>query len=199
MSKTISHLFLVQMYIQTNDNEFAFRIGLYEFNFLRRTMTFGGFYQDDIYSSYGINFRAPFLFSRHLGVAFNFQNLTTLEPVFLNNGTADYRYNNTSYELLSLIQFDYKNRIELGGAFFTEDYLYQRGATNENVPQSLSVDKFLFKGVYEFTNLNYNYQYINGFRSIFNAQYVISANEVLPQFVIAWNDFLFYKRIRSKG
>ena len=46
----------------TNDDEFAFRAGLYEFNTLGRNITFGGFFQHDIFDSFGINFRAPFLF-----------------------------------------------------------------------------------------------------------------------------------------
>ena len=66
----------------TNDDEFAYRLGLYEFNFFGQNITFGGFYQKDIYDSYAINFRAPFLFSRHFGLAINYQDLTTQEPVF---------------------------------------------------------------------------------------------------------------------
>ena len=45
----------------TNDDEFAYRLGLYEFNLFGQNITFGGFYQKDIYNSYAINFRAPFL------------------------------------------------------------------------------------------------------------------------------------------
>ena len=46
----------------TNDDEFAFRLGLAEFNLFGRAINFGGFYQDDIYSSYGISLRAPYVF-----------------------------------------------------------------------------------------------------------------------------------------
>jgi outer membrane protein assembly factor BamA len=42
----------------TNEDEFAYRIGLYEFNLFGQNMIFGGFYQKDIYSSYAVNFRA---------------------------------------------------------------------------------------------------------------------------------------------
>lgn len=183
----------------TNDNEFAFRIGLYEFNLFGRNISFGGFYQDDIYSSYGINFRAPFLFSRKLGLAINYQDLTTQEPVFLENGDADYKYNNKSFEVLGLCQLDFYNRFEIGANYFNEDYQYKRGATNPDVPQELNVDKLLFKGIYEYNNLDFTYQNVSGFRSIFNFQYVISTDDVLPGFVIGWNDFLYYKRIGKKG
>lgn len=184
----------------TNDDEFAYRLGLYEFNLFGQNITFGGFYQKDIFDSYAINFRAPFLFSRKFGLAINYQDLTTLEPVFFDNTTADYRYNNESIEALGLFQIDFNNRIELGINYFTEDYRYLTGATNPNVPQELRVKKLLYKGIYEYNNLNFNYQYIEGFRSIFNFQYVVSTDKrQLPDFLIGWNDFQYFKRFGKKG
>lgn len=184
----------------TNDDEFAYRLGLYEFNLLGQNITFGGFYQKDIYDSYAINFRAPYLFSRKLGLAVNFQNLTTQEPVFFDNTTADYKYNNESIEVLGLYQLNFTNRFEAGVSFFTEDYEYKFGATNPNVPQALEVKKMLFKLIYEYNNLNYDYQYVEGFRSIFNFQYVHAreASE-LPDFMIGWNDFQYFKRLGKRG
>lgn len=182
-----------------NNGEFAFRVGLSEFNLLGRNIILGGLYQSDIYSSYGANLRAPFLFSKKLGLALNYSNLTTEEPVFLETGTADYKYNNTSYEILGLYQFDFKNRIELGGTYFNEDYEYKRGATGEGVPTDFDVNKLLFKLIYEYNNLDYDFQYVSGFKSTLNLQYVISTENVLPDFIIGWNDFLYYKRIGKKG
>lgn len=184
----------------TNDDEFAYRLGLYEFNLFGQNITFGGFYQKDIYDSYAFNFRAPFLFSRKLGLAINYQDLTTQEPVFFNNTTADYRYNNRSFEVLGLYRFNFTNRVELGVNFFTEDYQYKSGATSPNVPQELKVDKLLYKFIYEYNNLNYDYQYVEGFRSIFNFQYVHSRDEEqLPDFLIGWNDFQYFERVGKKG
>ncbi|MDT0558514.1 outer membrane protein assembly factor [Ichthyenterobacterium sp. W332] len=184
----------------TNDEEFAYRLGLYEFNLFGQNMTFGGFYQKDIYSSYAINFRAPFLFSKRIGLAVNYQDLTTQEPVFFDNTTADYKYNNESFEVLGLYQFNFTNRIEFGLNFFTEDYEYKFGATNPNIPQALRVKKMLYKLIYEHNNLNYDYQYVEGFRSIFNFQYVHSTNDAqLPDFLIGWNDFQYFKRVGTKG
>lgn len=183
----------------TNNDEFAFRVGLYEFNLLGQNIVLGGLYQNDIYSSYGANLRAPFLFSKKLGIAFNYSNLTTEEPVFLENGTADYKYNNTSYEVLGLYQFNFQNRIELGVNYFNEDYTYKRGATEVGIPQDFDVNKLLYKLIYEYDNLDYDYQYVSGFKSTLNLQYVISTENVLPDFLIGWNDLLYYKRIGKKG
>jgi outer membrane protein assembly factor BamA len=183
----------------TNDNEFAFRFGVYEFNGLGRNIAFGGFFQRDIFNSYGVNFRAPYLFSRKLGIAINHQNLTTLEPVFLNSGSSNYKYNNTSYEVLGLYEFNFNHRIEIGANYFTEVYSYQDGATDANVPQDLNVRKLLYKIIYEYSNINYFYQYLEGFKSTLNSQYVTTTDGSLPAFVIGWNDFIYYKRIGGKG
>lgn len=183
----------------TNEDEFAYRLGLYEFNLLGQNIAFGGFYQKDIYGSYGINFRAPYLFSRNFGLAINHQDLNTQEPVFFNNSTSDYKYNNKSYEILGLYEFNFKNRIELGINYFTEDYQYKFGATSPDVPQALTVQKLLYKGIYEFNTLDYDYQYLSGFRNIFQIQYVSARDNSLPEFLIGWNDLLYYKRFGAKG
>jgi outer membrane protein assembly factor BamA len=189
----------VNVYTSNND-EFAYRVGLYEYNFLGHNMVFGGFYQKDIYSSYGINFRAPYLLSRKVGLAVNFQNLNTQEPVFLDQGTANYRYQNKSFEALALYEINFKHRIEFGATIFSEKYNYIDGVTSNNVPQRLKVDKHALKFIYEYNNLNYTYQYVNGFKSLLNAQYVgVNGDSNLPEFLIAWNDFLYYKKVSSKG
>ncbi len=189
------------LYTSSND-EFAFRLGLQEFNFLGRNITLGGFYQYDVFSSYGINLRAPNLFSNKAGLALSYNNLTTQEPVFIQNtvGDTQYKYNNRSVEILGLYQFDFKNRIDLGVNFFTENYDYLLGATSADVPLTLSVKKYLFKLIYKYDNVKYDYQYLSGFRSSLNLQYVFSLDQSnLPEFVIGFNDFEYFKRIGKKG
>ncbi|WP_298495075.1 POTRA domain-containing protein [uncultured Algibacter sp.] len=181
----------------TDDDEFAYRLGLYEFNLFGRNITFGGFYQKDIYSSYAINFRAPYLFSNKIGLAINHQDLTTQEPVFFDDETADYKYRNKSFEILGLYEYDFKNRMEIGLNYFIEDYRF-KGDNVNNRPE-LNVHKWLLKGIYEYNKLDYYYQYISGFRSQLNFQYVTSTNYQLPDFFIGWNDFFIFKRVGKKG
>ncbi len=183
----------------SNDDEFAFRVGLQEFNFLGRNMTLGAFFQYDVFSSFGANLRAPFLFSKTFGLSVAYQNLTTQEPVFLDNGTADYRYNNESIEVLGLLNFGSRHQVEAGLNFFTEDYDFLFGATDPNVPQDLVVDKLLFKFIYNYDGIKYYYHYLEGFKSVLNMQYVISNNDALPDFWIGFNDFSYYHRIGPRG
>jgi outer membrane protein assembly factor BamA len=183
----------------TNNDEFAYRVGLYEYNTLGRSVAFGGFYQKDIYDSYGVNVRAPFLFNNKVGIALNFQDLTTQEPVFLDEGVANYKYNNTSFEVLGLYAFNFKHRVELGVTFFNEDYSFLTGATNPSIPQDFNIDKELYKAIYEYNGLDYSYQFTSGFKSTFNFQYVISSDATLPDFLIGWTDFQYFARVGDFG
>ena len=183
----------------SNDDEFAFRVGLQEFNAFGQNITLGGFYQRDIFDSFGAHIRAPFIFGKKWGLALNYQDLTTQEPVFLENGSAEYRYNNESVELLALFQPTFKNRLEFGLNLFTEDYQYLFGSTDPDVPQNLRVNKHLLKLIYDYDGLRYHYQYLEGFRSQLNVQYVNSSDNRLPEFWIGFNDFSYFKRIGANG
>ncbi|MCM4172053.1 outer membrane protein assembly factor [Arenibacter sp. TNZ] len=186
------------LYTSTND-EFAYRIGVQEYNLLGKNMILGGFYQRDIFNSYGINFRAPYIIGGNLGFAMSYNNIATLEPVFINDLTADYKYKNKAFEVLGLYNINNKNKIDFGINWFTEDYNYITGATSPNVPQDLKVDKYLYKLIYSYENIEYDYHYRSGFSSVLNFQYVKSPDENLPEFLIGFNDFIYYKRLGYRG
>ncbi|PRX56413.1 POTRA domain-containing protein [Flagellimonas meridianipacifica] len=183
----------------SNDDEFAFRVGLQEFNVLGRNITLGGFYQRDIFDSFGAHIRAPNIFGRRWGLALSYQDLTTEEPVFLDNGSADYRYNNESIEALVLFQLNFKNRFEFGINFFTEDYQFLSGDTDPSVPLALRVNKHLLKLLYNYDAIKFHYQYLSGFKSSLNLQYVRSDDGQLPPFWIGFNDFTYFLRVGEKG
>jgi len=183
----------------TTNRQFAYNVGLYDYNFLGRNIAFGGFYQHNGYDSYGINFRAPTLFSKRWGLALNHQNWKSEEPLYFNELSANYLYNNVSFEILGLFQINFKNEINFGINLFREKYQYISGAMGLDIPQFLDVDKKLLKFIYKYDTLEYYYQYISGFKSIFYGQYVVSNNAFQDRFVIAWNDFFYYKRLGEKG
>ena len=87
--------------------------------------------------------------------------------------------------------------MEIGLNYFIEDYRF-KGDNVNNRPE-LNVHKWLLKGIYEYNKLDYYYQYISGFRSQLNFQYVTSTNDQLPDFFIGWNDFFIFKRVGKKG
>ncbi|MHB0754762.1 BamA/TamA family outer membrane protein [Polaribacter sp. M15] len=186
----------------TTNNVFSYKLGLYDYNFLGNNITLGGFYQFNGFDTYAINFRAPNLFSKKWGLAVNHQNWKSEEPLYFNEVSANYLYNNISFEALGLYQINLKNTINFGVNLFKEKYQFLSGNidfTNSSVPKTLSLNKALLKLVYSYNNLEYNYQYVSGFKSILYAQYVITKNNFQNDFYIFWNDFFYFKRIRENG
>ena len=183
----------------TTNNQFSYKLGLYDYNFLGKNITFGGFYQNNGFDSYAINFRAPNLFSKKWGLALNHQNWKSEEPLYFGEQSANYLYNNISFEALGLYQINLKNEVNFGVNLFKEKYQYLSGITNPSIPQQLNLNKMLFKMVYAYNSLDYFYQYVNGFKSVLYAQFVFTENDFQNDFYIFWNDFFYYKRIGEKG
>jgi len=182
----------------TND-QFSYKLGIYDFNFLGRGIAFGGFYQNNGYDTYSVNFRAPYLFSKKLGLAVNHQNWKSEEPLYFKKEKANYLYNNKSIEVLGLYELNTVNKFNIGASIFNEKYQYKSGDTPVEVLRSLDLDKLLLKLVYDYDKLNYSYQYVSGFRSMLTLQSVTSNNEMQDDFFIGWNDLLYFKRISDKG
>ena len=183
----------------TTNKQFAYKVGLYDYNFLGRNMAFGGFYQNNGYHSYGLNFRAPYLFSNKLGLSVNHTNWISEEPLYFDNGSANYKYQNISFETMLMYELNFKNQFEFGLNFFKEKYKYKTGLTSPVIPQELSINKFLLKFVYLYNNLDYFYQYISGFKNELYVQMVTSKNDFQEDFFVTWNDFFYFKRIGEKG
>jgi hypothetical protein len=183
----------------TTNKQFAYKVGLYDYNLFGRNITFGGFYQRNRFDSYAVNFKAPNLFSRKWGLAVNHQNWKSEEPLYFGEESANYLYNNISFEVLGLFQINLKNQLNFGVNIFNEKYQYLSGVQDASIPQNLDLDKLLFKLVYTYDSLDYFYQYIEGFKSVLYAQFVTSDNPYQNDFLIAWNDFFYFKIVGEKG
>lgn len=183
----------------TTNQQFSYRIGLYEYNLFGKNITFGGFYQRNRFDSYGINFKAPNLFSKKWGLSITHQNWKSEEPLYFDEKTANYLYNNVSFEVLGLYQINLKNQLNFGVNVFREKYQYLSGAKDASIPQNLDLDKILLKMVYTYDDLDYFYQYLEGFKSVLYTQFVTSDNPYQKDFFIAWNDFFYFKRFGEKG
>ena len=101
--KRTSPLFQNLIFGRQSERDVAYKVGVYDYNFSGRNIGFGGFYQDNGFNSYALNFRAPNLFSNKLGLAVNHQDWKSREPLYFNEGVADYKYNNISLEILGVV------------------------------------------------------------------------------------------------
>lgn len=176
------------------------RGGLDQFNLFGRNMLLGGFYQYNGKNTYGLNFRAPFLFSSKYGLAFSIQDLTSDEPVYFGTAQAFYEYRNRSVELLGVYQPDFHNRIEFGGSFFNERFLYLEGAEEiMGKPELVEDNKSLIKLNYEYYKAIIYYQYLDGLVNGLYFQTVVNNRTPENVFLIIWNDLKYYKRIDDRG
>ena len=177
----------------------AYKIGAYEYNLFGKNITLGGFYQYNGQNTFGLNFSAPYLFSKKWGLDFNFLNWKSEEPLYVGDQSANYVYQNNSYELLGSYELNFKNKLQLGLSLFNEHYKATKDVTSLDLPNDVETNKQLIKLIYTHQNLDYYYFYIKGFKSVFNGQFVTANNNAQNNFLIAWNDFLYYKRVGARG
>ncbi len=182
-----------------NNGEFAFRVSAFEFNGFGTNQIYGGFYQRDVFDSFGVFWEAPFLFTNKLGLGINYQNNVSLEPVFFENNTVDYRFDSKAFEVRLLYEYDFHNRAELGVNISNETYDFEEGIITEEIPESLGADKITIVAEYEYNDLDIDYQYVSGFRSLLNLQLVTGGEGFLNDFFIGRNDFEYFKKIGQKG
>jgi outer membrane protein assembly factor BamA len=112
---------------------------VYDYNLFGRNITFGAFYQRNLFGSYGLSFKAPNLFSRKWGLAVNHQNWKSEEPLCFEDESANYLYNNISFEVLGLVQINLKNELSFGVNIFNEKYQYLSRIQDASIPQSLDL------------------------------------------------------------
>ena len=188
-----------------SDGSFAYQLSLFEFNFLGNGQLIGASYQRNVFDSYLFFWEHPFLFSDKIGFGVNYQDVTRLEPVFFDNGDKDYRFNSKSIEGKFLFNFDFNNEAELGALFVQENYLFEGDEPLAGRPAELNADKIFYRANYRYVDIDIDYQYFEGFQSEFTGQYVTFQDgdalgeEFLNDFVSLRNDFIYYKKLGTKG
>lgn len=189
-----------------NNGDFSYRLSAFEFNLFGNNQLLGGFYEKNIFNSYGVFWEHPFLFSDKLGIGFNYQDRTTQEPIFFDAGEINYRFNSAKAEGALLFSFDFNNEAEIGASFVSESYDF---IEDEDIvtptPVSLEADKIEYKGVYRYVDLDIDYQYFDGISSEFTGQYFQflngsdGADAFLGDFLSLRNDVIYYKKIKQNG
>jgi len=184
---------------EANDGSFAFRISVFEFNFLGQSQIIGGFYQQDVFSSYGAYWEAPFLFTNKLGLGVNYIKNVTFEPIYFNDATVNYQKNDAGFEVYGLYEINFHNKAELGVRVYGESYDFDDTTIDAGLPNNLNADKVLVRGEYETNFLNIDYQYIFGFRNLLDVRYVTGGKGFLKDAFIGKNATEYFKRVGGKG
>jgi outer membrane protein assembly factor BamA len=182
------------------NGDFAFRVSLFEFNALGANHLIGGYYQNEVFSSYGAFVESRYLFSNRLGLGINFQNNNTFEPIFFDNETIiNYRYLNTVFETYLMYEFDFRNRGEIGFSLENDQYTFEDGAINVALPNQLSTDRLNLRAQYEYINIDIDYQYVTGWRDQIDVQVLTRGDGLLTNNLIINNDLEYLTRIGKRG
>ncbi|WP_394974432.1 POTRA domain-containing protein [uncultured Croceitalea sp.] len=188
-----------------SDGSFAYRLSLFEFNFLGNNQLIGGFYEKNVFNSYGAFWEHPFLFSDKIGLGFNYQDITREEPIFFEEGEKDYRFNSKMLEGKLLFSFDFNNEAELGAVWVKENYRFEGDDPILGTPANLDADKWFYRTAYRYVDIDIDYQYFDGVQSEFIGQYIHFQNgdtageEFLNDFLSLRNDVIYYKKLGAKG
>lgn len=185
---------------EANNGDFAFRLSLFEFNFLGENQLIGGFYSRNIFDSYGAFWEAPYLFTNKLGIGVNYQNNVLREPIFFpNDNTVNYTFTNRTAEVYALYEHDFHNNFQLGLRYADQDFDYIDGIITDEVPERLTAQKWSVLGEYENNHLDIDYQYVSGYRNFTSLEFITGGEGLLDDELIVQTDFQYFKKIGSKG
>lgn len=188
-----------------NNGEFAYRLSAFEFNLFGSNQLIGGFYQNDEFDSFGFFWEAPYLFTNKFGLGVNYQNNVNQEPVFFPEQTLNYRFDSSAFEGFLSYEFDFHNNLQLGVIFSREEYSFlpelSEGTLPADKPAFLNADRVTIRGEYQYNDIDIDYQYVSGFRSLLDVRYVTGDESVVfvDKFFIGRNDFEYFQRVGEKG
>ena len=132
------------------------------------------------------------------GAHLNVIKWSTLEPLFFSEQTLEYEYDNWTFGATAIRFFNFRDKLEFGGAYFTEDYTRSTSGTFEGIPDQVRTRKILGKVLYTVDRVNYYYFYQDGIRNQLNVQTVHSLDGDDP-FHIVFNDYHLYQRVGTQG
>lgn len=177
---------------------FWIQVGASEVNLGGRGNKLTTYYQYYDRSSFAAHLTFNRIQQSKWGVNINLIKWSTLEPLFFADQTVEYEYDNYTIGADVIRHFNFRDRMEFGGAFFTEDYRKFTDGNFEGAPEKVSKKKILGKATFVWNHINYDYFYLDGWHNQLNVQTVQSLDND-PAFYIVFNDLKNFWRNGKKG
>lgn len=173
------------------------QLGLTDIHFRGRGIQFSGFYQlTDGRHGGQLYLKAPYLKGSQWGVSFSGLSWASTEPLYFDETTVFYDYNNTSIGGMAHYEFALDHELSAGSSFFVEQYNKAPRHSNEVTPgpEAATIPKLLFKLQHRLSRINYHFFQLEGWdvnqylQSIYDFTY--------PNwFRIYWADFRYFRRL----
>lgn len=180
------------------EENFWIQVGATEVNLGGRGNKLITYYQYYDRSSFASHLKFDRINQSLWGLNINLIKWSTLEPLFFSNQTVEYEYDNYTIGSEVIRHFNFTDRIEIGGAFFTENYKKFTSGTFEGAPEKVRKNKILGKVTLVSNRVNYHFHYLDGIHNQLNMQTVQSLDDDSP-FYIVFNDLKRYWRSGAKG
>ena len=185
---------------QTVNNAFAYHLGLTDYNFIGRGYTVGGFFRQNNFPGFGLILENNNFMSAKTELKLLVQQLETLEPIMVADGSANFRYRFQSVDLSLGRELNLKHKIVIGGGILGERYLLDQGEDIVGIPKTFSTTKGVGKLGYTYDYIQPYYYHLSGWRSQTYATHVwgksITQNNT---FYTLENETSYFRRINSLG
>lgn len=180
------------------EENFWIQVGATEVNLGGRGNKLTAYYQYYDRSSFATHWTVDRIKQSNWGVNINLIKWSTLEPLFFDENTVEYEYDNYTIGADVIRHFNFRDRMEVGIAYFTEDYRKFTEGSFEGAPEKVNKHKALGKLRFINNRVNYHFFYQDGWHNQFNFQTVQSLNND-PAFYIIFNDIKRFARIGDRG
>ncbi|MEO9482211.1 MAG: hypothetical protein ABJG47_02140 [Ekhidna sp.] len=179
------------------EENFWVQIGASEANLGGRGNKLTAYYQYYDRSSFAAHLTFDRIRQSNWGMNVNLIKWSTLEPLFFNQ-TVEYEYDNYTFGADLIRHFNFQDRVEVGGAFFTEDYRKFTEGNFVGAPDKVTKNKLLGKVTFVWNRVNYFFFYQDGLHNQLNLQTVQSLDDD-PAFYIVFNDTKKFWRSGVRG
>ena len=178
-----------------------FQAGISDINWLGKRQHLSAVYQNSDRRHGGhIYYKNPRIKSSNWGYSYNLYRWASTEPLYFNEGTVNYDYDNSGLGASIIRNIGFNRLIALGGTYFKEKYTKSAAQSFENTPgpQGLTQSKWLSKISYSEHFLNYHSFYLHGFdwellyQNVFN----IKDHSLFNTFQINGR---YFHRVKQKG
>ncbi len=174
------------------------KVGAMDVNSFGKGIELSGFYQYNRRHSFLFQARVPNIKGSAWGISGNILKWSSQEPLYFDEQTVQYNYDNNSLQLGIIYDLTLNQRLEVAGSIFQEKY-EKRNAEEIQLPgpNQVSLLKGLGRLQYSLRQMDYFFFYRSGY--INDISYQVVGTEGLPDlFHIVTNDFRWYKRISPK-
>lgn len=180
------------------EENFWIQVGASEVNLGGKGNKLTTYYQYYDRSSFAAHFTFDRIKQSPWGMNLNLIKWSTLEPLFFADQTVEYEYDNYTIGADVIRHFNFTDRLEFGGAFFTENYRKFTNGNFEGAPEKVNKNKLLGKLTLVSNRVNYFFFYQSGWHNQLNIQTVQSLDDD-PAFYIVFNDLKKFWRRGEKG